>query len=146
MIKTVFADANILIAAAGSRRGASRAVLNLAEMGLIRLVVSRHVLAEAERNLQRKLPHGLPFLAEWLTYLAVETVDDPQLESFERWLPLIETKDAPVLEAAVAAQVDYLLTLNTKDFTPDVAAATNLIILTPAQFVQRVREVLRENL
>lgn len=34
MTRSVFADANILIAAAGSRQGASRAILNLAEMGL----------------------------------------------------------------------------------------------------------------
>jgi predicted nucleic acid-binding protein len=145
-MRTVFADANILIAAAGSRQGASRAVLNLAEMGLIRLVVSRQVLLEAERNLRLKLPTGLPLLAEWLSYLNLEVVADPPSEAFIRWFGVIEAKDAPILEAAVAAQVDYFLTLNTKDFTPEVATAADLTILTPAQFVERAREVLGSNL
>jgi predicted nucleic acid-binding protein len=145
-MRTVFADANILIAAAGSRQGASRAVLNLAEMGLIRLVVSRQVLLEAERNLRLKLPTGLPLLAEWLSYLNLEVVADPPSEAFIRWFGVIEAKDAPILEAAVAAQVDYFLTLNTKDFTAEVATAADLTILTPAQFVERAREVLGSNL
>lgn len=68
MIKTVFAHANVLIAAA-SRTGASHAVLLLAEMGMIKLIVSRPVLDEADRNLRQKLPDGLPVLAEWLTYI-----------------------------------------------------------------------------
>jgi predicted nucleic acid-binding protein len=145
-MRTVFADANILIAVAGSRQGASRAVLNLAEMGLIRLVVSRQVLLEAERNLRLKLPTGLPLLAEWLSYLNLEVVADPSSEAFIRWFGVIEAKDAPILEAAVAAQVDYFLTLNTKDFTAEVATAADLTILTPAQFVERAREVLGSNL
>jgi len=62
VIKTVFVDANILIAAAGSRTGASRGVLNLAEMGLIQLIISRQVLDESERNLRDKLPKGLRIL------------------------------------------------------------------------------------
>ena len=41
MIPTVFVDANILIAGSASRTGASRAVLGLAEIGLIQLVATR---------------------------------------------------------------------------------------------------------
>jgi predicted nucleic acid-binding protein len=146
MIKSVFADANILIAAAASRTGASHAILSLAEMGMIKLIVSRQVLDEAERNLRHKLPDGLPILAEWLTYINPTILPDPQPDEFERWFSLIEEKDAPILETAVQASVDYLVTLNTKDFTAEVAARTGLVILAPAEFIQNVRHVLSQNL
>jgi predicted nucleic acid-binding protein len=146
MTRSVFADANILIAAAGSRQGASRAILNLAEMGLIQLVVSRQVLLETERNLRRKLPDGLPLVAEWLSYLSLKMVDDPLPERYMGWVSIIEEKDAPILAAAVDAQVDYLVTLNTRDFTPEVMNAAGLTILTPSQFIERVRDILQHNL
>lgn len=47
----IFAGANVFIAVADSRSGA---VLLPAEAGLLRLVVSRQVLDEAERNLRKK--------------------------------------------------------------------------------------------
>jgi predicted nucleic acid-binding protein len=146
MTRSVFADANILIAAAGSRQGASRAILNLAEMGLIQLVVSRQVLLETERNLRRKLPDGLPLVAEWLSYLSLKMVDDPLPERYMGWVSIIEEKDAPILAAAVDAQVDYLVTLNTRDFTPEVMNAAGLTVLTPSQFIERVRDILQHNL
>lgn len=146
MTGSVFADANILIAAAGSPQGASRAILNLAEMGLIQLVVSRQVLLETERNLRRKLPDGLPLVAEWLSYLSLKIVDDPLPERYQRWVSIIEEKDAPILAAAVDAEVDYFVTLNTRDFTPEVMNAAGLTILTPSQFIERVRDILQRNL
>jgi predicted nucleic acid-binding protein len=56
-MRRLFVDANILIAGADSRSGASNAVLQLAEVGLFHLAVCRQVLDEAERNLRKKLPH-----------------------------------------------------------------------------------------
>ncbi|MFN2138417.1 MAG: putative toxin-antitoxin system toxin component, PIN family [Candidatus Promineifilaceae bacterium] len=139
MAPLVFVDANVIIAGAASRTGASYAVLALAEIGLIRLAASRQVLDEAERNMQRKLPAAVPLLAEWLLRLELQVVPDPAKASFLRWLPLIEAKDAPILEAAVQVQADYFLTLNTKHFTPAVAEASNLRIETPAQFIEGLR-------
>ena len=55
-MRRIFADANVLIAGADSRSGASNALLRLAEVGIFRLVVSRQVLDEAERNVREKLP------------------------------------------------------------------------------------------
>lgn len=146
MTHKVFVDANIFIAGAGSRTGASRSVLNLAEIGLIQLVTSRQVLDEVERNLRRKLPAGLPLMTEWLTNLTLQVVDDPSPEVYSRWLALIEPKDAPILEAAVSAAAHYFLTLNSKDFTPAVATASGLVIQSPAEFIQNVRAILHANL
>ena len=145
-MRRVFFDANVLIAGAASHSGASRAALMMAEAGLFQMVVSRQVLDEAERNLRRKLPRGLPILAEILGHVHLEVVDDPASQSFARWLDCIEAKDAPIVEAAVSANIDYLLTLNSRDFTPGVAARSSLIILTPAQLIERIRELVTAGL
>lgn len=144
--RRVFCDANVIIAGAMSRREASRAVLVLAEAGLFRLVVSRLVLDEVERNLRRKLPAALPFAVELLGHIAPEVVDDPTPAEFGRWLLHIEAKDAPILEAAVAAGVDFLVTLNNRDFTPAVAAAAGLVIVRPGDLVGRIRAIVTAGL
>lgn len=142
----VFVDANVLIAGSASRTGASRAVLALGEIGLIQLYTNRQVINESERNIRHKLPQALPIFTEFLIYLNLQILDDPVPESFSRWLSVIEEKDAPILEAAVQLPAEYLLTLNTKDFTPNVADATGLTIQTPATFIQNIRNILNRNL
>jgi predicted nucleic acid-binding protein len=141
-IPRIFLDANILIAGADSRSGASRAVLLMGEIGLIQLIVSHQVLTEAERNIRKKLPRALPNFVEQMTYLQLEIVPDPDEAESKRWEHLIEAKDAPILAAAIDAQVDRLISLNTKDFNPDVGKQVGLIIQTPATFVQSIRAII----
>lgn len=138
----IFADTNVLIAGADSRSGASRAVLMMAEIGLIQLVVSHQVLNEAERNIRKKLPRALPNFAEQMAYLNLEVHADPSREEAARWESVIEPKDAAILAVAVAAKVNRILSLNTKDFTQEVAAACGIPIQTPAHFVQNIRTII----
>ncbi len=145
-MRRVFADSSVLIAGAGSRSGASRAVLTMAEIGLFNLVVSRQVLDECERNLRKKLPTALPIFAELLAAISLEILPDLPPEEATRWEAIIEAKDAPILAAAVLAAPDRLLTLNTKDFTPEVAVQSGLIIQTPGDFVQEIRTVIETGL
>ncbi len=145
-MRRIFADANVLMAGADSRSGASRAVLMLAEVGLFRLVVCPQVLDEAERNLRKKLPAALPVFAELMAVLNLEIVPDPPPTTYHRWLTIIEAKDAPILEAAATANVDRFLTLNTKDFTPFVAEQSGLLIQTPGEFITAVRNLISTNL
>jgi predicted nucleic acid-binding protein len=145
-VRKVFADSSVLIAGAGSRSGASRAVLTMAEIGLFKLVVSRQVLDECERNLRKKLPAALPLFAELLTVITLEITADPPAEEVSRWESLIEAKDAPILAAAVLASPDRLLTLNPKDFTPAVSAQSGLLIQSPGEFVQEIRAIIETGL
>lgn len=142
----VFIDANILIAGANSRSGASRAVLLMGEIGLVQLVSSNQALVEAERNIRKKLPKALPNFVEQMTHLQLEVVSDPDNEVSAQWEHIIEAKDAPILAAAILANVERLITLNTKDFTAEVAQQTSLIIQTPAQFMQEMRFVVQVGL
>ncbi|MBS1249269.1 MAG: hypothetical protein MAG431_00845 [Chloroflexi bacterium] len=146
MIPTVFVDANVIIAGSVSREGASRVVLGQAEYGMIKLVVTRQILLETERNIRLKFPKILPILTELLSYTDLQILDDPEPGQYERWLSIIEAKDAPILEAAVQFDPDYLLTLNSKDFTPEVAHATGLVIQSPGEFVQHIRQMISQNL
>ena len=139
VLHRIFADANVLIAGADSRTGASCAVLLMAEIGLYKLVVSRLVLDEAERNLRKKLPRALLNFARQMAQIQLEIVPLPTAEAVQKWEMIIEAKDAPILATAVSAQVDRFLTLNSKDFTPEVAAQSGLQIMSPGEFVQEIR-------
>jgi len=39
-----------------------------------------------------------------------------------------------------------LLTLNTKDFTPEVSAQSGLLIQTPSEFIQQIRALINKEL
>ena len=146
MMRRIFIDANVLIAGADSRSGASNALLQLAEVGLFGVVVSRQVLDEAERNVRKKLPRALPTLAALLAQLPMEIVPDPPDAECLRWAGFIELKDTPIVAAAVLAGVDRLVTLNRKDFTPAVAEAIGIPILSPGDVIQDIRRIVEENL
>jgi predicted nucleic acid-binding protein len=145
-MRRIFADSSVLIAGCGSRTGASRAVLTMAEIGLFKLVASQQVLDESERNLRKKLPAALPIFTQLLADINPEFQPDPSLEESLRWADIIEAKDTPILAAAVLANVDRLLSLNTKDFTAEVAVQSGLMIQTPAQFVREIRQIVEEGL
>jgi predicted nucleic acid-binding protein len=142
----IFIDTNILIAGIGSKTGASYGVLRLAEIGLIQLYTSQTVITEAERNVQRKLPNSLPILVETLVTTQIHIVPDPPMAESDKWVAYIEAKDAPILAAAILLPAQRLLTLNTKDFTPNVAMASGLIIQTPGEFIQNIRTIVAQNL
>ena len=145
-MRRVFADSSVLIAGAGSPSGASRAVLTMAEIGLFKLVVSRQILDECERNLRKKLPAALPIFTELLAAISLEILSDPPAAEVARWEAIIEAKDAPILAAAVLAAPDRLLTLNPKDFTPEVAIQSGLVIQAPGDFVQEIRTIIEAGL
>ena len=142
----LFFDANVIIAGSMSRGGASRALMMLAEAGMFHMVVSRQILDEVERNLRNKLPQALPVMTDLLGHIRPDIVDDPPAPAFERWLTHIEAKDAPIVEAAVRAEVNYLVTLNSRDFTSQVAALSGLIIVSPGEMIARIRELVTAGL
>ena len=145
-LRRIFVDANVLIAGADSRSGASHAVLVLAEIGLFRLVTCPQVLDEAERNLRKKLPRALPNFVEQMARLSLEIVSMPEDEVIQEWIGVIEPKDAPILASAVLARPNRFLTLNTRDFTPDVAEASGLVIQTPGEFIRELRSLIASGL
>jgi hypothetical protein len=96
-------DSNVLFAAAASATGASRALVILAELGLLRLVVCPQIL-KVRRNLEAKSPAALSYFERLLSALDWERVDDPSPEQVRACLDTIAAKDAPILAAALVAQ------------------------------------------
>ena len=139
----VFLDASVLFAAAASATGASRAIVVLAEIGLIKVIVSSQVLEETERNLSRKAPRALPFYRQVIASLDLELVDEPAPGKVAECTEVIEAKDAPILAAAMEAKPARLVTLNTKHFVvPEVIAFSKLMIQTPGEFIREIRRIL----
>ncbi len=135
-------DTSALLAGLASSRGAGNAILSLAEAQLLVLVISEEVLVEAERNLQAKLPQALDAYRRFLTACPLEIVPAPSVQQVEAARAIIHPKDAPILAAAMSAQVDYLVTHNPRHFLddPQVARKSGLTMGTPGDFLAWFRE------
>lgn len=145
----LFLDSSALMAGIISAQGGARALLLLAEDGKINITVSEQVIAEVERNIARKVPRALPFVREMILQANLSIVRDPPPQDVLRckdWIA--HPADVPILVAAARAQVDYLVTLNTRHFLddPETAIRSGLRIGTPGdalawlrgQFLERV--------
>jgi predicted nucleic acid-binding protein len=136
-----FLDTSALIAGIASSRGAARAVLQLAEMGLIEVVISRQVIVEADRNIEEKLPEILNEYREFINKLGLVLIDDPSQNDFERYLKVINYDDAPILASAVGSGADFLITWDRKHFIgKDMHIHSSVKIVTPGEFLKYFRK------
>ncbi len=141
----VFLDASALFAAVFSETGGARLILRLAESDAIEMVLSSQVLAEAEGALRRKAPEALGHLALLLDRAHCQVIPNPTLEQVNAWQAVIPyLPDAAVLAAALAAQADYLVTLDRQHFleNPLLMASPPLPIGAPGDCIQWLRDQL----
>jgi len=139
----LFLDSSALFAGVVSAEGASRALLLLAEGGLIVVTVSEQVVAEAERAVARKVPQALLTFREALRGAGLRIVRDPLPQDVEAYQDIIaHPADVPIVVAAMQARVDYLVTLNRKHFIDDrrVAARCGLRVGVPGDALAWVRK------
>ena len=143
----LFFDSSALFAGIVSASGASRALLLLAEAGMVTITISEQVVAETERAVARKIPRALLDCREALRATGLRIVGDPLPEETRARVGVImHLADVPVLVAAMNARTDYLVTLNRRHFVddPNVAARSGLRIGTPGDALVWVRGVLSE--
>ena len=131
----LFLDASVLLAAAGSPTGSSRALFSHAAPQSWVLMSSPYALNEVLRNLG-KMP--APATAVWLRLRPLVTVVD-DVVSLDRPVIFTASKDRPILFTALA-WTQVLLTLDKKDFA-DVLGGTfyGLHVLLPYDFLERER-------
>ena len=131
----LFLDASVLLAAAGSPNGASRALFSYAAAQDWVLISSPYALNEVLRNLS-KLPASAT--ADWLGLRPQITVVD-DVVSLDRPVIFAASKDRPILFTALA-WAHVLLTLDKSDFA-DVLGGTfyELTVLLPYDFLARER-------
>jgi putative PIN family toxin of toxin-antitoxin system len=133
----VVLDTNVLVAGLRSRRGASARLLAMVGTGRFNINLSVPLVLEYEGVLLR--PHiGVPLdreaIADVLDYHCAVA---RQHSIFFLWRPFLrDPKDDMVLELAVKAECDFIVTFNEKDFTG--IEQFGLEALAPADFLKRI--------
>ena len=138
-IKAVL-DTNILYAGLRSRQGASYRLLKSLGNGIFQPCVSVPLVLEYQQILLGKQPElGLPAAAieDVIDYLCLIA---HKQRVFYLWRPMLkDPKDDMVLEFAVAAECQYIVTYNRRDFhgTERFGIAT----AAPKEFLQVIGEL-----
>ena len=134
----LFLDTSVLLAAAGSSTGASRAIFDLGEAQQWELVTSLYCVEETNQNLG-KLPHVAT--VEWRNHLQPRMTIVRETLVRDRPLVFTHTKDRPILLTALAERCDVLLTLDRRDFAGLLDSRVyRLWVRTPAGFLAHERE------
>lgn len=133
----LFLDTSVLLAAAGSVAGSSRALFLHAATQKWILTSSPYALNEVLRNLPKLPPNAT---TEWLRLRPQLTLVD-DVVSLDRPVIFAASKDRPILFTALA-WADTLLTLDKGDFS-DVLGGTfyGLSVQLPYEFLDRERSV-----
>jgi predicted nucleic acid-binding protein len=135
-----FIDTNVLFSACYSTKGASCEIIRAALRGHIRLVISPLVREEATRNLSQKVPQAIPLLTQFLDAIPFEVVRPTKREVLAAAV-YTELKDAPIIAAAIKAQVDYLVSLDRRHLVDVVVVRqrSGLTIVLPDQLLTSLR-------
>jgi putative PIN family toxin of toxin-antitoxin system len=127
-------DTNILYAGLYSSTGASFQLLRLVRSGLVIPCISVTLAMEYEAVLSVRLEE-LDLTQEQLTgFLGFFVSLSERIKIFYLWRPgLRDPGDDMLLETAVAARADYIVTHNIKDFTG--AERFGVRVVTPGWFI-----------
>lgn len=136
-MKTAFLDSSVLFSAVNSPSGGSSKLFTLPK---IKLVTSKVVLTETERNVRKKLlTHHLERFFRLVDKITIydQLPDDKKIRRAKK---VIAEKDAVILSEAKQAQSPFLVTLDRKHFmTKEVA---NFLkpqkTLTPKELIELV--------
>jgi predicted nucleic acid-binding protein len=130
---TLFLDSSVLLAACGSRKGASREIFRRAPEQQWTLLTIPYVLEEVARNLKNLSPEAS---GDWLHLRQQLTIEDNVL-SLDRPTIFAPAKDRPILFSALA-WADVLLTLDSKDFGELLGSEFyGLSVMRPGAFLER---------
>ncbi len=133
----VVLDTNVLVAALGSRNGASFRLLSLLGEGLYTPCVSVPLVFEYEAVIKRKaksLSLTDQDIDDVLDYLCAVS---ERRSLFYLWRPALkDPKDDFVLELAVESGSQYIVTFNVRDF--EGCERFGIEVVTPRELLQRL--------
>lgn len=137
----VVIDTNALVAALISRRGASYKLLMLTNSGRFSIHVSVPLVLEYE-EVAKRLLEDIPLterdIDNILDYLCAVA---KRQRIFYLWRPFLrDAEDDMVLELAVAANCDFIVTYNKKDFRG--VERFGLRAVTSKEFLEEIGELL----
>jgi len=136
----VVIDTNVLVAALRSRKGASHRLLLLIGQGKFVPCISVALVLEYEtvaKRLVGEIPLTETDVDDVLDYVCAEA---DACRVFYLWRPVLkDPQDDMVLELAVAAACDYIVTFNLRDFRG--AERFGVRALTPQEFLREIGEL-----
>lgn len=147
----LFLDSNVLTGAVVSSWGLDKAVLSLCAARLSRLVLADVVRDEVEENLLIHAGRLESSEADRLieSYRKLLRLTDPEIVPYPSEALVRSSRhlirhaaDVPIILSAIASKPDWLLTHNTRHFTPTVAKRCALRIATPAEFFRILSSLL----
>jgi putative PIN family toxin of toxin-antitoxin system len=135
----VVLDTNVIVAALRSRHGASFGLVSLIGSGRFEAAVSVPLVFEYEDVLSRLTAEGLFLKEEIATFLDYICATAHRQEIFFLWRPqLSDPRDDMVLELAVAAGCDGIVTHNQRHFVG--AEKFGVAIHSPREFLRLLEE------
>lgn len=136
----IVVDTNVLVTAFRSSRGASYKLLTLLKNTRWEVNLSTPLVLEYEEVLKR------PSLVTAFSNDSIDVFLDGlcaisnQHDIFYLWRPLaLDPDDDFLLELAVRAQADFIVTYNTSDLL--AATQFGIVLVTPKEFLQRMGEL-----
>ncbi len=136
----VVIDTSVLIAAQRSQRGASSRLLSIVGDGRFDLHLSVALVLEYEAILMRhrqELGLTQDDVADVIDALCALSIAH---EIYFQWRPTLRDPDDEfVLELAVAARCDYIVTFNSRDFVG--AERFGIRVVTPSEFLKLSGEI-----
>ena len=141
----LFLDANVVIDGILSRWSASHCILTLCARQIYSLVLSQYVINEIESALldiaitrEFTASEQEIVISEYIRFINITKPEivylPPDAPEINQARIIRHVHDVPVLAAAIKAKPDWLLSLNRKHFSDEIAGRLGLQIATPAQF------------
>ncbi len=132
-------DTNVLVAALRSSRGASHRLLRLMDSGRFQTCVSVPLVLEYEaaaKELVGEIPLEETDIDAIIDYIC-KVASHHQVHYL--WRPFLkDAKDDMLLELAVSADCDVIVTFNVRDFKG--VEEFGLKVMTPREFLQEIGE------
>lgn len=140
MAPNIVLDTNVIIAALRSRRGASNKLVSLVGTQRFEIHDSVALILEYEEVLQRQRNELGLSEDEISVFIDSLCAMAHHHQIYFLWRPyLSDVNDDLVLELAVSANCEYILTHNVRDFRGSERFGVQAI--TPKEFLQIIREV-----
>ncbi len=140
-IEKVFIDSSTVISAILSPSGGSFCLIRESLFKNYTLLISDYVLEECIRILKTKFPEKTYILPILLENFGFKITKDPSEKEVEKFIGIIDFKDAPILAAAIKHKADYLITLDKKHFLNqkvlEFIRDKKISILTPKEFLEK---------
>ncbi len=136
-MRQIVIDTNVLVAGLRSKKGSAYKLLQLIGLGHFDINLSVPLIMEYEEVLLRQLPHLSVEAADVRDLLDYYCTIGNQHKIFYLWRPTLRNPgDEMLLELAVKAQCDNIVTFNQRDFQG--IDQFGLVAVTPNEFLKKI--------